>query len=78
VSDEIVVERTPEDMADLDFVFAGDKYVIGRFFQRIARLASGPSRLTIFHNSLLAMSIGGFEALVAGVVAQFLGGRPIV
>lgn len=48
-----------------------DRHFTNEFVQELDSLASGPLRLTILQNSLLAMAIGAFEVLVAGIATRF-------
>ncbi len=53
-----------------------DRHFTNEFVQELEQVASGPLRVTILHNSLLAMAIGAFEVLVAGVATRYYVDRP--
>lgn len=64
-------ELTEQDREDLGAIFGDDHFVVGKFVKEMQRAMIGPQRGVIFRNSLLAMAIGAFEVLIAGVVAQY-------
>lgn len=54
----------------------GDRHFTNEFVQELEQIASGPLRVTILHNSLLAMAIGAFEVLVAGIATRYYVDHP--
>lgn len=54
----------------------GDRHFAGRFFEEFEKSLQGPLRVTILHNSLLAMAVGAFEVLVSGIATRFYVAHP--
>jgi hypothetical protein len=54
----------------------GDRHFTNAFVQELETMLAGPLRVTILHNSLLAMAIGAFEVLVSGIATRFYVNHP--
>lgn len=54
----------------------GDRHFSNAFAQEIEQAVNAPRRVTILHNSLLAMAIGAFEVLVAGIATRYYVDHP--
>jgi len=54
----------------------GDRHFAGRFIEEFEKSLQGPLRVTILHNSLLAMAVGAFEVLVSGIATRFYIAHP--
>jgi hypothetical protein len=62
--------RIQIELAEVEKII-GDRHFTNEFVQELEQIASGPLRVTILHNSLLAMAIGAFEVLVAGIATRY-------
>jgi hypothetical protein len=54
----------------------GDRHFASRFIAEFEKSLQGPLRVTILHNSLLAMAVGAFEVLVSGIATRFYIAHP--
>jgi hypothetical protein len=54
----------------LNEIFRGDEFALASFLDSYTRAMTGPSRVTIVHNSFLVMAVSAFEVLVSGLVAR--------
>lgn len=67
----------PEDAtADLVSIFQGDAQDAAAFLRNVQALVIGPSRTSIALNSLLAMTVGAFDVLMAGLMTRYYIGFP--